>query len=170
MRSTRSILLLLGTLALAAVGGLAGTALRVPAGGIIGSVVLVGAVGVTTRRLPQVPVQMRKAAQVLMGTVIGSGVGPHLLASLSEIWVAALLLVVWIIGLGLLLGWWISRITELDLTTALFSFAPGGLSEMVLAAEDLGADGRLVGIVGLLRILGSILAVPLAVGYVVLRQ
>ena len=160
---------MVGTLALAAVGGTLGLLLHVPAGGIIGSVATVGTTSVATGKVPELPGAVRRAALILTGTVIGSGVGPHLLASLASFWLAALLMAAWIIAVALGLGWWLGRRNGLDPATALFCFTPGGLGEMLAVAEALGADGRVVTVVGLMRVLTTVVAVPLVLGYLVLR-
>ena len=167
MRQTFAVL---GTLALAALGGAIGIALQVPAGGIIGALVLVGTVSLTTGRVPDLPPRLRRTAQILTGIVIGSGVGPHLLESLGAFWLPALLLAGWTIVVAMSLGYWDHRRTGLGLGTALFSFAPGGMSEMVLVAQELGADVRLVSLIALLRMLSTVALVPLVLGYLVLRQ
>lgn len=166
MRQTFAVL---GTLALAALGGGIGIALHVPAGGIIGALVLVGAVSLTTGRVPELPRRVQRTARILTGTVIGSGVGPHLLTSVGDYWLPALLLAGWTIVVAMSLGYWVHRRTGLDLSTALFSFAPGGMAEMAMVAQDLGADVRLVSLIALLRVLSTVLFVPLVLGYLVLR-
>ena len=170
MKRTRTILEVLGTLGLAALSGLAALALRVPAGGIIGPLVVLGGLNIATGRVPQLPASWRRLAMVLTGTVIGSGASPHLLESIARYWPAAVAMTVWIISVGMLLGWLVHRRTGVDLPTALLCFAPGGVGEMTVTAQDLGADPRLVAMVGLLRVVLTILFVPLVLGYVVLRR
>jgi membrane AbrB-like protein len=166
----RQTIAVLGTLALAALGGGLAIALHVPAGGIIGALVLVSAVSLTTGRVPQLPPRLQRTARILTGTVIGSGVGPHLLEGLGDFWLPALLLAGWTIVVAMSLGYWVHRRTGLDLGTALFSFAPGGMTEMVMVAQDLGADVRLVSLIALLRMLSTVTLVPLVLGYLVLRH
>ena len=161
---------ILSTILLAALGGMAGILLRVPAGGIIGAVLAVGLVSVLTGRVPELSPSVRRNAQVLTGTVIGSGVGPGLVEHLGAYLPFAVLVSLWTIGGALLLGWWLHRRTGLDLATTLCCLTPGGLNEMILVAEELGGDGRLVGLVGLMRILGTVVLLPLLLGYLVLRR
>jgi membrane AbrB-like protein len=163
------LLALLGTLALAVLSGMAAVALRVPAGGMIGPLLVLGTLNVLTGRVPQFPERWRQAAMIVTGTVIGSGIGPHLVETLAQVWPAALAMTAWIATVGLGLGWLLSRWTGLSLPTALLCFAPGGLQEMILTAQEVGADARLVAMVGMLRILLTILCVPLLLGYLVLR-
>jgi membrane AbrB-like protein len=165
----RRLVGLLGTLALAVLSGAAAVALRVPAGGMIGPLVVIGTLNVATGRVPQFPERWRRGAMILTGTVIGSGIGPHLLETLARVWPAALVMTAWIMVVGLGLGWLLSRWTGLGLSTALLCFAPGGLQEMILTAQDVGADSRLVAMVGMMRILLTVLSVPLLLGYLVVR-
>jgi membrane AbrB-like protein len=166
----RQTIAVLGTLALAALGGGLAIVLHVPAGGIIGALVLVSVVSLTTGRVPQLPPRLQRTARILTGTVIGSGVGPHLLEGLGDFWLPALLLAGWTIVVAMSLGYWVHRRTGLDLGTALFSFAPGGMTEMVMVAQDLGADVRLVSLIALLRMLSTVTLVPRVLGYLVLRH
>jgi membrane AbrB-like protein len=158
------------TLLLAAVGGALGIALRVPAGGIVGAVVVVGTANVLTGRVPQLPNSVRQNAQVLTGTIIGSSIGPSLLANLGGYLLIAIVMAFTSIAMGLAIGWWISRRTGLDPTTALFCFMPGGLSEMVLISQEMGGDHRLVAMVGLMRILATVVLATVVLGYLVLRR
>jgi membrane AbrB-like protein len=155
---------------LAAVGGGLGIALHVPAGGIVGAVVVVGAANVLTGRVPQLPNNVRRNAQVLTGTIIGSSIGPSLLDNLGGYLLLAIFMALASIGVGLAIGWWITRRTGLDPNTSLFCFMPGGITEMVLISQELGGDHRLVAMVGLMRILATVVLVPLVLGYLVLRR
>jgi uncharacterized membrane protein AbrB (regulator of aidB expression) len=68
--------------------------------------------------------------------------------------------VVIIISVGLLLGWGLSRVTPLDLPTALLSSVPGGASTMPAVAHDLGGDMRLVAALHLMRQLVAYILLP----------
>jgi uncharacterized membrane protein AbrB (regulator of aidB expression) len=47
---------------------------------------------------------------------------------------------------------------------------PGGLSEMVLISQEMGGDHRLVAMVGLMRILATVVLATVVLGYLVLRR
>ena len=51
-------------------------------------------------------------------------------------------------------------LTGLDLATALFSLTPGGVAEMVAAAQDTAADITAVAMLQLLRLAGVLLLAP----------
>lgn len=58
------------------------------------------------------------------------------------------------------LGYIFSFLTDLDLGTAMLSFAPGGLVEMVLTASSIGADPAVVSSLQFIRLLFIISFVP----------
>jgi membrane AbrB-like protein len=169
MRS-RELLAILATLVVASLSGLAALALRVPAGGILGPLLLLGGFNIATGRVPRLSRRWQQASMILTGTVIGSGIDTHLLDSITRFWPAAVAMTVWIISVAMTLGWLVSRRTGLDLPTCLLCLAPGGTGEMTAAAMDLGADARLVAMVGMLRVTLTIVSVPLLLGYLVLRH
>ena len=68
--------------------------------------------------------------------------------------------------LDLAAAWLIQRWTSMDMITALFASAPGGVTDMALIAEDMGADSvkvtgmhtvRLIGVISLYPALISVL-------------
>lgn len=170
MKRSREHLAILATLVAAGLSGAAALALRVPAGGILGPLLALGGFNVATGRVPHLSRTWQRAAMILTGTVIGSGVDAHLLESIARFWPAAVAMTAWIIAVAMTLGWLVSRRTGLDLPTCLLCLAPGGTGEMTAAAQDLGADARLVAMVGMLRVMLTILTVPLLLGYLVLRR
>ena len=80
--------------------------------------------------------------QAVAGALVGATVGRQQAVQMLELWNVVLLAVVSFIVLDLIAGALIAKYTDMDLVTALFSCAPGGLTDMTLIAADLGADGR----------------------------
>lgn len=65
-----------------------------------------------------------------------------------------------LILLSFVMGYLFSLFTPLSLPTAILSFAPGGLVEMVLTAKSVGADPAVVSSLQFIRLLFIILFVP----------
>ena len=69
--------------------------------------------------------------------------------------------------MGLVAAVIISRCTDMDLVTALFACAPGGLTDMALIAADLGADSTKVAGMQMLRLVSVIALYPTIIGWLV---
>jgi membrane AbrB-like protein len=107
----------------------------------------------------------RTAAMVLIGVSVGSQISRSSLALLRKEALPAAAVIATLIATGLALGWAMSRVTSLDLPTALLSGVPGGASTMPAIAHDLGGDIRLVAALHLARQLVVFLLVPPILGY-----
>jgi membrane AbrB-like protein len=86
------------------------------------------------------PLNIRRLTQVFAGILIGARMAYGDLIALKSVMIPALILIVGIIAVNLCLGFFISKVSKIDIVTSLFASAPGGMSDMALIAEDLGAD------------------------------
>lgn len=156
----RPALVLLGTLLAGASGGALLWALQVPGGVLVGAILAVGALsllGVPVARHPR----SKQGAQLLVGTGIGATLQPDSFSLLMTMAVPIAASIVALIAAGLLCGMLLARTTQLDFATALAATAPGGMVEMVLVSDEVGADGSIVAGMHLLRILAVLGALPL---------
>jgi uncharacterized membrane protein AbrB (regulator of aidB expression) len=80
--------------------------------------------------------------------------------------VALTLLLALSYGLGVLLA----RLAGVDLATGLFSMAPGGMNYIAASAEAAGANGGVVAVIHLLRIILTIVLVPLTIQWLPLKN
>lgn len=129
----------LRTFLFAAVGGFLVSRTPVPAGAMIGA--LFGTVFATlAARATAVPPQLLFLLQIGAGALIGSGIGPDELKSVAAIAVPALLLVVTLLAANIVFGFLIHKITKLELLTCLFASSAGGLADMAIVADEMGAD------------------------------
>lgn len=122
------------TLAVGTVGGMLAHRLRWAGGTILWSLLFTAAAHVAFSALQPLPPGFRIAAQIAIGTVVGSSLSRTPLASLRRflrpVAGAIIGMLVAAVGLGLLLG----SVSALDPLTALFSAAPGGAGDMTAAA------------------------------------
>jgi membrane AbrB-like protein len=102
---------------------------------------------------------------LFIGISVGVQMSRESLHMLRQVALPAAAMVVTLIGAGLLLGWGLSQVTPLDLTSALLSGVPGGASTMPLIAHALGGDIRLVAALHLTRQLVMLVVVPPVLGY-----
>ena len=132
------------TILLGVAGGGALAASGMPAGGLIGSVAAVGTYSIWTGRAAKLPRWVRIVARVIMGTVIGSMITRELLTELGFNVVWALVFTVFILGIGVIAGLVLSKVTGMDRTTALMATCPGGMAEMAMISDQLGLQSDIV--------------------------
>ncbi|MGH8868323.1 MAG: AbrB family transcriptional regulator [Actinomycetes bacterium] len=148
-------------------GGLAGAALltllHVPAGGIVGAVAGSAAVASARERRP-VPVGLRTAGMVLLGCVVGVRLEPSALSTLLHLAVPLLAAVAALMLLDVLLAMLLVKRYGIDPVTALLACAPGGVSEISLVAETVGARTGVVVAVHVVRVVAVVVvALPVLV-------
>ncbi len=143
-----------------AIGGLILYRLKVPAGAMIGAMLSVMALGILSGAA-YYPDQVRTYVQIASGILIGSRINRKDIGELKQVIVPSLLLLVGMFILNLSFAYLFARFGNLDINTALFAGAPGGMSDMALIAEDLGANTAQVAMMQLVRILFVISLFPL---------
>jgi uncharacterized protein len=107
------------------------------------------------------PKQLGTLLRAILGVAVGAAFTPELLARGAPILVSLAFIVPWlalIIGTGYVI---FTRATALDSRTAFFASVPGGMSDMVLLAEDMGANARAVTLIQLSRNVLVVFALPL---------
>ena len=150
------------TLIIAAAGGLLGLKLKIPAGALIGAIVAVSAYNIYSGNA-HIPVSLKITAQIILGGIIGLSINMEAVKGLRSVLVPAAILVAVLFIFSVIAGLIISKVTGMDLYTALFSCSPGGLSEMAIIADSYGADIPKVVLVHLIRVLRVVLFFPLII-------
>ncbi|AWB46743.1 AbrB family transcriptional regulator [Paenibacillus sp. CAA11] len=109
---------------------------------------------------PQLPALLVGAAQLMIGTHVGLMLRPGQLAnkarSISLALASAIVLIAGSVGLSLIL----SGLEHVSLATALLSLAPGGMDQMGIMAQEVGANLSMVAGYQLFRTFFIFLAVP----------
>jgi len=147
------------TVAAAAVGGLLLLKLKVPGGMLVGAIVGVVILNLTAGRAYIYP-QARVAAQALTGAYIGCMVTKEDLKRLPGVLGPYLAVMASFLTLNLLVGFFIYRVTDLDLLTSLFCAAPGGMTDTPLVAMDMGADASMVAVMQFVRMVFGMGCLP----------
>ncbi len=155
------LLMLLVTVALGTLGGWLASMTPLPLPWMMGSMVATTIAALAGLRLAM-PRQLRNVMVAVLGVMLGSGFTPEILARFGE-WLTSLLLVVgYIVVAALACQFYLRRVTSYDRTTAYFCAMPGGLTEMMLAGEELGGDTRIISLIHASRILIVVLILPFA--------
>lgn len=152
------------TMIIAGIGGLIGIKLKIPAGALIGSMIFVAIYQIGWER-GVIPVNFKLVAQMIVGGMIGLNFTRSSLDGLKELWIPALILIGGLTVSWMVLGFLIAKLTGLELVTALFSSAPGGLADMTLMAEAYGAEISKVALLHLVRMLVVVTVLPLIIGW-----
>ncbi|MEK0312598.1 AbrB family transcriptional regulator [Cohnella sp. 56] len=147
------------TFAVALAGGWAARRLRLPAGALVGGMVAVSAMQLLSGTA-YVPVLSRPVLQIAGGALLGHAIGRADLVNLRAMIRPALLLILGLIAVNLGLGYLLHALCGMNLTTALFASAPGGVSDMALIIEELKGDTTTVSILQVFRLFGIYLLYP----------
>ncbi|WP_286905561.1 AbrB family transcriptional regulator [Clostridium sp. UBA1652] len=153
------------TLAVGGIFGTIGYLLKIPAGAMTFSMISVGVFNILSSR-GYMPLTLRRITQMCAGALIGERMTFNDLTGMGDILFPALMILVGIIVTNLALGFLISRNSNLEITTALFSSAPGGMSDMTLIADELGADTPKVAVLQLVRVISVIALFPIIIKYI----
>lgn len=135
---------------------------KIPSGSMIGAMtatVLLSAVHIE----PYVPKGCIFGIQIFSGAYIGSTIVREQVLELWQIAVPVVIMVITLSVINIVLGLLMARVSSVDLKTAMYACAPGGLSDMVIIANDMGADPAKVTALHVLRIVMVVSVYPTAV-------
>lgn len=152
------------TLSLGALGGATAHALRLPLGYLLGSLIITGVIAAMDwrplHRQITLPARLRFSFVPVIGVAIGGAFTPAVAAQALG-WGPSLLALCLFVPLAHALGFLIYRRGGLGPKDAFFGAVPGGLIESVQLGEEAGADVRLLTVLQFLRLIGTIIAVPM---------
>ncbi|MHB1415451.1 MAG: AbrB family transcriptional regulator [Chloroflexota bacterium] len=152
---------LLFTLAAGVAGAVLFSVVGVPAGGLVGSLLAVALASTTTSLTTRPPVALSTAGQLAVGVQIGLNLTPEAMRLLLTSIPLVVLITATTLGSGLMLSNFVQRSLGSDKSTALLACAPGGLTQMPIIADELGADITPVTMFQLARFVCSIVVLPI---------
>lgn len=152
------------TLVVAAVGGYAAWALHLPLGFLLGALVSTALLAAAEVRVlghaMTLPNNLRQCFIPVIGVSIGGAFTPEVMAGILVWWPSLLALAVFI-PMAHLLAYSIYRFGGIPRREAFFGGVPGGLIESVTLGEEMGADVRVMTALQFLRLILTIISVPL---------
>ena len=148
------------TVCVAALGGMIGRRLKLPAGTMLGALLFTVLYNLLFERA-YVPADFRPWMQILSGILLGAGIQRRDVRELRHLVVPSIIMIVDMVILNLIFGLLIYRFSSLDLATSLLATAPGGMSDMALIAADLGGQSLPVTLLHLVRQLSIFILLPL---------
>lgn len=147
------------TMVVAAVGGYIGKKMRIPAGVMVVSMILVAILNAGFEKAYFYS-PLSKVIQIIAGILVGSKLDREAVAELKKILFPTVVLVACMLVLNVCASLLIIAFSPLDLTTAMFASAPGGLTDMTIMSADFGANSAYVAIIQVCRQLAIFLFMP----------
>ena len=138
------------TIIVGIIGGIIGYFSHLPAGTMSCSMALVAYFNVKTQRA-YMPIPLRKIIQSFGGALIGAKVTLSDVIALKDLILPIILIIIGFCLMNVLVGFFLYKTTKFSLPTSLLSASPGGMSDISLMAEDLGANGPQVASMQFLR-------------------
>jgi hypothetical protein len=151
---------LLLTILAGSAGAYIGLRLKLPAGALIGSMVAVLVMNLIWNNA-FMPESLRIIIRIAAGALIGSRIQKKDVWALRNTLGSAIVMVVGVLVLSVASGLMVFSLSNLDLATALLASAPGGMSDMSLIADELGADTPKVALLHLVRIMSVLGLFPI---------
>ncbi|NCC58987.1 MAG: hypothetical protein EOM17_15430 [Synergistales bacterium] len=146
--------------AVALAGGYTGYALHLPVGILTGSMFSVAAMNLAGKELPPMPPVLRTMAQIGIGVIIASSITMETFRQFSTMALPVVSLTAGMLAASLSLGFLLHRMTGWDYPTCLLSTSLGGLSQMSIISEEMGADPLKVSILQTVRLLSILVVLP----------
>ncbi len=137
----------------------------IPGGMMVGAVIGASLLNLATGNA-QMPVFAKISAQIVAGAFIGSGISRRELPEIKKVIKPALLVILGLLLFNLMSGFIIYKTSKIDLLTALLCTTPGGISDIPIVAEDLGADASKVLVMQLVRLVFGIGIFPTVISKV----
>lgn len=153
------LLRLLITILVGAVGAFLFLKMKIPAGAMIGAIIFVSIFQIRFG-IACFPKFIRVAVQMLSGAFVGQRITRGDIEELKTIVKPALLVFSCVMLLSLLTGFAIHGVSNLGLATGILASSPGGITDVVLIAADVGADPTQTTVLQLMRYFVSILLLP----------
>lgn len=152
------------TLCLGAVGGVVAWLLALPLALLLGSLVVTGVIAAAgwrpLGRPITLPMKLRSAFVPVIGVSIGGAFRPAVVGQ-AGVWWPSLLALLIFLPLTHAVGFAVYRLGGLPKLESFFGAVPGGLIETVQMGEEAGGDVRLMTVLQFLRLILTIIFVPL---------
>lgn len=139
--------------------------MKVPGGMIIGGIIGSGALNILTGHA-FMPAEAKLLAQIVAGAFIGLTMGKSDFKRLKNLAGPIFTLLTGYMILNIVMGYLIYLFSPLDFVTALMSAVPGGISDIPIISEDMGADTSKVAIMQFARLVAGIGIFPSMIGLI----
>lgn len=150
------------TLAVGVLFGYIGYFTGIPAGVISFSMIACAFYNIKSDK-GYMPLNLRRGIQILGGCLIGSKITMEQVASMNEILPSIFMIIIGYSALTFILGFIMTKYSSLDIITALYSSAAGGLTDMTIISSEMGADAPKVASLHFSRVFSVITFYPIII-------
>lgn len=131
----------------------------IPAGALSAALIVTAALKLSGR-CPGMPMWLRRAAQVISGCCIGSGITREQVIAMKQLALPAVALCLGYMACCVGMGIVISKLFRIPLREAMLTLSPAGATEMALIAADLGVESTDLVVLQICRLVGVMLIFP----------
>ena len=112
------------------------------------------------------PTQLSRTLQVCSGAYIGIRLDRAAIMQMDALIIPLIIMVVGIMFFVFVVPLIIHKVTGLELTTCMMASTPGGVQEMSLLSEELGADTPKIAVMQTCRLMSVIMFFPTMIRFV----
>jgi len=138
--------------------------LKTPLPWMLGPLVVMAVCNFSGARLRALPAG-RPCGQLIIGTALGLYFTPLVAREVASYWPLLVFAALFALLVAWGCGWFLSRTTDTDRSTAFFASVPGGAAEMAILGERYGARVDRIALAQSMRILVVVIVVPFALTY-----
>lgn len=150
------------TLIIGVVCGYIGYLLGIAAGAISFAMIGCSFYNIKTSKA-YLPIHLRRGIQILGGILIGAKITMEQIVEMRVLLPAIAVTVLGYILLNFVLAFLITKYSTLDIKTALYGSAAGGLTDMAIIASEMGADAPKVAALQFARVVSVIVFYPIII-------
>lgn len=133
---------------------------HIPGGAIIGSLVVLALVTSLGIGWAELPTKTSLLFQIIIGIVLGCKFSKEKVPAIKTLFLPGLFVAAWMICLSMAVAAILTKITALDMGTALYGSVPGGISEMSLIALSYDLKVPVVTLLQFVRVITVLIITP----------
>lgn len=133
---------------------------HIPGGAITGALFLVAIFSGLGVGWANIPFHFNTFFQAVLGIVVGCKFDRETVPRIKSLIVPCLFVTAWMVGISLVVGILMAKITGIEPGTAFYGSMPGGLAEMSFLAIEKGLNAQVVTLFQYIRVLATYLSVP----------
>ncbi len=144
-------------------GGLLLYTLGVSAGAMIGSMLACCMYNILGKKPVMLKKKLRVGVQIVCGAYIGTQIEIDNVMNLQQLLIPMGIMLVGMVLFVFVAGYVMHRVSKLDMATCMMACTPGGLQEMAMLSEELGADTPKIVIMQTARLMCVVMLFPVMI-------
>lgn len=159
VKSRPTLRAFLPTMCAATAAAVLGKLSGIPAGALSAALIVTAALKLSGK-CPGMPMWLRRAAQVISGCCIGSGITREQVIAMKQLALPAVVLCLGYMACCVGMGLVVARLFRMELREAMLTLSPAGATEMALIAADMGVESTNLVVLQICRLVGVMLIFP----------